>query len=117
MKREVIRMTSVAKSRPTVFSDVLCGINGTRTSSHAVSRICELLKPEERLTILACTNQAGVGRWATAVISPARARRALSEAAAAAAKVGLHAEKVLDSGGPPAKRLLLQAAAHTLLAG
>ncbi|MGO9882430.1 MAG: hypothetical protein ACLPV4_05380, partial [Solirubrobacteraceae bacterium] len=33
-----------------------------------------------------------------------------------AEKAGLHAEKVLDPGGPPAKRLLLQAADRTLLA-
>ena len=109
-------MTSVIEPRPMVFSDVLCGIDGTRTSFHAVSRSCELLKPGERVTILACTNQAGVSRWATATVSPARARRALSEAAAALKKAGLHAEKVIDPGGPPAKRVLAQAADHTLLA-
>jgi nucleotide-binding universal stress UspA family protein len=115
MKLEVISMTSVIP-RPTVFSDVVCGIDGTRTSYHAVSRTCELLEPEERITILVCTNQAGVGRWATATISPTRARRALSEAGQIAKKAGLHAEKVLDPGGLPGKRLLMQAADHTLLA-
>ena len=109
-------MTSLVKPHATVFSDVMCGVDATHTSYHAVSRICELLRPDERITILACTHEAGTGVWATAAVSPARARRALSMAVEIAEKAGLHAEKVLDPGGPPAKRLLLQAADRTLLA-
>jgi len=102
---------------PAVLSDVLCAIDGTRTSFRAVARLCELLTPDARLTILLCTNESGgAGQWATASISPARGRETLIRAAELAGDAGLHAETVLDPHGPPVQRVLAQAASHALLA-
>jgi nucleotide-binding universal stress UspA family protein len=101
---------------PAVFSDVLCAIDASRTSLRAVSRACELLAPDARMTVLVCTHETGAGAWASADVSAARARRALTRAAEMARQAGLRGETVLDPDGPPIDRVLERAASHPLLA-
>jgi nucleotide-binding universal stress UspA family protein len=105
-----------ANSSPALFTDALCAIDATRTSLRAVSRACELLAPDARLTIFVSTHETGAGAWATAAVSPERARRAVTSAAEIARKAGLRAETLIDSGGPPVERVLERAASHALLA-
>jgi nucleotide-binding universal stress UspA family protein len=101
---------------PLIFRDVLCAIDGTRTSYRSVSRACELMVPDAHLTILVCTHESGAGAWESAEVSPQRARRALSKAAEIAGQAGIEAETVLDPGGPAIKRVLERAASHPMLA-
>jgi nucleotide-binding universal stress UspA family protein len=93
---------------PALFTDVLCGIDGSRTSFRAVARACELVGPDARVTILVCT---GPGAWVGS-----RAQRVLTRAAEIARKAGVQAEELIDPEGPPVERVLKRAASHPLLA-
>ncbi|MGO9886976.1 MAG: universal stress protein [Solirubrobacteraceae bacterium] len=99
-----------------MFTDVLCGIDGTRTSFRAVARACELVDADARVTILVCTYETGAAAWTSAQVSRARAQRALTRAAGIARKAGIHAEQLIDPDGPPVERVLERAADHPLLA-
>ena len=116
MRSTVIPDQFSAQSGPAIFRDVLCAIDGTRTSYRSVARACELMAPDAHLTILVCTHESGAGAWASAAVSPERARRALSKAAEIASQAGIEAQAVVDPGGPPIKRVLERAASHPLLA-
>jgi len=98
-----------AGNTPTVFTEVLCGIDGTPTALRAVARTCELVAPEAHVAILVCT---GAGAW----ISHNRAQQALTTAAEIARRAGVNAETLLDPAGPPVERVLERAESHRLLA-
>jgi len=99
-----------------VFTNILCAVDGTRTSTAAVRLATSLAGPDGHLTLLAVTATAGAGLHATAVISPSRAKQVLSRAQRIPEDAGVAATTVLDPGGPPVKVILERASHHDLLA-
>ena len=63
-----------------VFTNILCAIDGTRTSTTAVEMAASLAGPGGHLTLLAVTAVSGSSVHATAAISPSRADLALKDA-------------------------------------
>lgn len=100
---------------PRVFTDILCAVDGTRTSTAAVRMAAGLAGPEGHLTLLAVTAVSGSGPYATAAISPSRAKTLLSRAKRIAEDTGVPASTVVDPGSPPADMILQRAADHDLL--
>ncbi|HWJ50730.1 MAG TPA: universal stress protein [Solirubrobacteraceae bacterium] len=99
-----------------VFADILCAVDGTRTSSAAVEQAAALAGPAGRLTLLAVTAVEGAGAFRNAAISPARAEHLLDHAAEIAADVGVSSTQVVDPASPAAQVILDRAADHDLLA-
>ncbi|MHB1569861.1 MAG: universal stress protein [Solirubrobacteraceae bacterium] len=99
-----------------IFSNILCGVDGTRSAYEAVRQSSSLLSPEGRLTLLAATESRGSGKYETALIAPTLARRALDHARRLARKAGVDPDgRILPTG--PAQDVLLGAAGeHSLLA-
>ena len=103
----------LASSR--IFSDVLCGIDGTRSSYEAVRQAASLVSPGGRLTLLAvCAT--GAGKHPVAVLAPERARRVLDHARRLANEAGASAETELEPSGPVVDVVLERAREHGLLA-
>jgi nucleotide-binding universal stress UspA family protein len=98
------------------FGDVLCGVDGTRTSFEAVRQAATIAGPDGHLTLLAVTHVTGAGSAQSAAISPAHAEKVLDRAARDAREAGVKATTELDSGGPPVRVLLERADGHGLLA-
>jgi len=109
-------METTPSAEHAIFTNILCGVDGTRVAYEAVRQAASLLSPDGRLTLLAATESRGSGKYETALIAPALARRALDHARRLARKAGVDpAGHVLPTG--PAQDVLLDAAGdHSLLA-
>jgi nucleotide-binding universal stress UspA family protein len=98
-----------------VFTNILCAVDGTRTSTEAVRMATTLAGPGGHLTLLAVTAVKGSGAYTTAAITPSRAKRILSSAEHIAEKAGVPATTVVDPGSPPVDVILERARDHDLL--
>ncbi|HUB74008.1 MAG TPA: universal stress protein [Solirubrobacteraceae bacterium] len=98
-----------------VFSNILCAVDGTRTSLAAVAMAASLAGRGGRLTLLSVTGERGSGQFAAAAINPERAKAVLSYAKQLAEEAGVHAATVLDPGRPPVDVILEHAREHDLL--
>lgn len=98
-----------------VFTNILCAVDGTRSSLAAVRAAAALAGPDGRLTLLTVTAQEGSGQTASAAISPSHAERILDYARRVAEKSGVAATTVIDPQGPPVPAILRRARAHDLL--
>ncbi len=99
-----------------VFTDILCGVDGTRTSTAAVRMAAELAGPGGHLTLLAVTAVSGSGVYAGAAIAPKRADLVLRNAKRVADRAGVRSTTVIDPGSPPVEVILARASAHDLFA-
>jgi nucleotide-binding universal stress UspA family protein len=98
-----------------VFTNILCAVDGTRSSTAAVRMAAGLAGPGGHLTLLAVTAVSGSGPYATAVISPSRVKSLLSRAKRVAEDAGVPASTVADPGSPPVEVILERASHHDLL--
>ncbi len=105
-----------ASKTASIFPNILCGVNGTRTSTAAVRMAATLASPDGRLTLLAVTAVTGSGAYASAAISPGRAEIVLSSAKRIADDAGVPASTVVDPGRPPVEVILAHARDHDLFA-
>jgi len=99
-----------------VFANILCAVNGTRTSTAAVKMAASLAGPDGHLTLLAVTAVSGSGAYTAAAISPGRVDLVLSNAKRIADDAGVPSSTVVDPGGPPVEVILERACDHDLLA-
>lgn len=99
-----------------VFSNILCAVDGTRPSTAAVEMAASLAGPDGHLTLLAVTAVSGSGAYTAAAISPSRADVVLSNAKRIADDAGVSSSGVVDPGGPPVEVILERAYDHDLLA-
>ncbi len=99
-----------------VFTNILCAVDGTRTSTSAVEMAASLAGPGGHLTLLAVTSVSGSSVHATAAISPGRADLALKNAKRIADHAGVPSSTLADPGGPPSEVILARASEHDLLA-
>ena len=107
---------SAAPGSTSVFPNILCAVDGTRTSTAAVELAVSLAGPDGHLTLLAVTAVSGSGAYATAAISPGRVDLVLSDAKRIADDAGVPSSTVVDPGGPPVEVILERASDHDLLA-
>ncbi len=98
------------------FTNILCGVDGTRTSTAAVRMAAALAGPDGHLTLLAVTAVSGSGAYAGAAIAPKRADLVLRNAKRIAGRAGVRSTGVVDPGSPPIEVILARARAHDLLA-
>jgi nucleotide-binding universal stress UspA family protein len=102
-----------------IQSDILCGVDGTRTAYEAVRQAASLTEPNGRLTLVAVTGAFGSGRYSSSggsTLGPTRARHVLSYARRIAKEAGVSAETVVDDRAPVDEILLDLARDHSLLA-
>ncbi|HMD51427.1 MAG TPA: universal stress protein [Solirubrobacteraceae bacterium] len=99
-----------------VFSDILCAVDGTRASEAGVRMAASLAGPTGHLTLLAVTAAAGEEPHAVAVISPSRAKQVLERTERIARAAGVPASTVVDPGAPPVDVILERSSDHDLLA-
>jgi nucleotide-binding universal stress UspA family protein len=99
-----------------VFTNILCAVDGTRSSTAAVRLAACLAGPDGHLTLLAVTAASGYGPYATAAIDPSRVKDVLDRAKRVADDAGVQSTTVVDPGGPPVKVILERASHHDLLA-
>jgi nucleotide-binding universal stress UspA family protein len=99
-----------------LLSDILCGVDGTRTAYEAVRQAASLTGPNGHLTLVAVTGAFGSGRYSGAALAPARARHVLAYAERVAKEAGASAEAVLDERAPVDQALLERARDYSLLA-
>jgi len=98
-----------------VFTNILCAVDGTRTSTEAVKMATMLAGPGGHLTLLAVTAVVGSGAFTSAAIAPTRAKRILSTAKQIPEKAGVPSTTVVDPGGPPVDVILERARNYDLL--
>jgi nucleotide-binding universal stress UspA family protein len=99
-----------------VFTNILCGVDGTRASTAAVRMAAALAGPDGHLTLLAVTAVSGSGAYAGAAIAPKRADLVLRNAKRIADRAGVRSTRAVDPGSPPVEVILARARAHDLLA-
>ncbi len=99
-----------------VFTNILCAVDGTRTSTGAVETAASLAGPGGHLTLLAVTAVSGSGVYAAAAISPGRVDRVLHAAKRIAEAAGVPSSTVVDPGGPPVDVVIERASDYDLLA-
>ncbi len=99
-----------------VFTNILCAVDGTRSSTAAVRLAACLAGPDGHLTLLAVTAASGYGPYATAAIDPSRVKDVLDRVKRVADDAGVRSTTVVDPGGPPVKVILERASHHDLLA-
>ena len=99
-----------------IFSYILCGIDGTRSAYEAVRQAAALAAPGGHLTLLAATDVRGSEPFATALLAPAVARRALDHARRLAKHAGVSSERQVAATGRAHEVLLSEARQHSLLA-
>ncbi len=99
-----------------VFTNILCAVDGTRTSTAAVEMAASLAGPDGHLTLLAVTAVSGSGAYTMAAISPGRVDLVLSNAKRIADDAGVPSSSVVDPDGPPVEVILERASGHDLLA-
>jgi nucleotide-binding universal stress UspA family protein len=107
---------SQASAPASVFPNILCAVDGTRTSTAAVRMAAALAGPGGHLTLLAVTAVAGSGAYASADISPKRAELVLNNAKRIADDAGVPSSTVVDPGRPPVEVILARACEHDLFA-
>ena len=107
---------SAAPDSTSVFTNILCAVDGTRTSTAAVEMAASLVGPDGHLTLLAVTAVSGSGAYTTAAISPGRVDLVLSNAKRIADDAGVPSSTVVDPGGPPVEVILERASDYDLLA-
>jgi nucleotide-binding universal stress UspA family protein len=107
---------SAAPDAKRLFANILCAVDGTRTSTAAVRMAACLAGPDGHLTLLVVTAVSGSGPDAAAVISRSRVKQVLNRAKRIADDAGVPASTVADPGGPPVKVILERASDHDLLA-
>ncbi len=105
-----------AEGSTPVFENILCGVDGTRTSTAAVKLAAALAGPGGHLTLLAVTAPKGSGANTMAALSPAHAELVLANAERLAKRLGVPASTVVDPGSPPVDVILERAAEHDLFA-
>jgi nucleotide-binding universal stress UspA family protein len=111
-----VKDRSLAVDRTRVLANVLCGVDGTRSSYEAVRQAASLAAPDGRLTLLAVTGRTGSGRYQGAALAPMRARRALDRARRLARENGVNSSPELVDTGPVVDVVLDRAREHGLLA-
>ncbi|HLM87363.1 MAG TPA: universal stress protein [Solirubrobacteraceae bacterium] len=99
-----------------LLSDVLCGVDGTRSAYEAVRQAAALAGPDGRLTLLAATARSGSGRFEGTTLAAPRASRALEYAKRLARQAGVHSDAELASDGSVMELVLGHAHGHRLLA-
>jgi nucleotide-binding universal stress UspA family protein len=107
---------SATPGERSVFSNILCAVDGTLTSTAAVEMAASLAGPDGHLTLLAVTAVSGSGAYTTAAISPGRVDLVLSTAKRIADDAGVPSSTIVDSGGPPVEVILKRASEHDLVA-
>lgn len=105
---------SVAEAR-SPFANILCAVDGTRTSMAGVETAASLAGPGGHLTLLAVTAVSGAGAYATAAISPGRVDLVLGDAKRLADDAGVPSRTVVDPDSPPVDVILERACDHDLL--
>lgn len=105
-----------ATASTSLFSNILCAVDGTRGSIAGVAMAASLAGPEGHLTLLAVTAVSGAGLSASAAISPGRVDQLLSRAQRIAEDAGVPSTPVVDPSGPPLEIILERASGHDLLA-
>jgi len=111
---EVARRPAPQVGRP--FSDVICGVDGTRRSYTAVEQAAVLAGGEGHLTLLAVTAVSGSGAYRTATIGPERAGHLLERAGRLARAAGVAFDSEEDPAGPAPQVVVERARSHDLLA-
>ncbi len=107
---------STAPASSQVFTNILCAVDGTRTSMEAVRMAASLASPGGHLTLLVVTAVKGSGPNAMAAISPSRVKQMLEQAKQIADDGGVDSSAVVDPGSPPDEVILERARDHDLLA-
>jgi nucleotide-binding universal stress UspA family protein len=107
---------SDTRGSASVFTNILCAVDGTRASTAAVEMAAALAGPDGHLTLLAVTAESGSGANRTAAISPGRVDLVLSNAKRIANDAGVPSSTVVDPGGPPVEVIIERAFGHDLLA-
>jgi len=119
-RRPAPRGRAPRKGAMRILNDVLCGVDGTRTSYEAVRQAAALTGARGHLTLLAVSGESTVGRDHNAIdvatMSRVRVRQALNHARALAARQGVPADTAVDGRAKVAHALLDQAQSHSLLA-
>jgi nucleotide-binding universal stress UspA family protein len=115
-KRASTHQGLVTSGRGSVFTNILCAVDGTRASTAAVKLAASLAGPDGHLTLLAVTAVSGSGAYATAAISPARVDLVLRNAKRVADRASVPSTSIADPGGPPVEVILERAIDHDLLA-
>jgi nucleotide-binding universal stress UspA family protein len=115
-EHEVAAQPDGRAASESVFKNILCAVDGTRSSTTAVRMAAGLAGPNGHLTLLAVTAVSGSRPYATAAISPARARHLLTRARHVAETAGVPASTIVDPGSPPVKVILERASEYDLLA-
>lgn len=98
------------------FHQILCAVDGTRSSLAAVEQATQIMGPDGKLTLLAVTAPKGAGRFRSAALGGLHARRAIERATRIADRSGVSCDHVIDPGGPPAAVIAEYAEDHDLLA-
>lgn len=105
-----------AASRTRILTDVLCGIDGTRSAYEAVRQAAWLAGADGHLTLLAAAALKGSGQWQMAAFAPARAKRALDYARRIAKEAGVNSDREVAERGEVVDVLLDRARGHGALA-
>jgi len=101
---------------PPPFTNILCAVDGSRSSAEAVRQAVALCGPATALGFVAVTNTVGQDLSAQADLSEQRARAALDDAAGCAKQAGIRALTGLRRSARVSDQLLAESADHDLLA-
>lgn len=107
---------SPAVSGTRILTDVLCGVDGTRSAYEAVRQAAWLAGADGHLTLLAAIAAQGSGQWQMAAFAPARARRALDHARRIAKEAAVSSDPEVAERGEVVDVLLDRARGHGVLA-
>ena len=114
------RRTAARAGALKILNDVLCGVDGTRTSYEAVRQAASLTGVKGHLTLLAVSSDLdGKGRRNSidqAAMNKARARQALGYARGVANRDGVQVDTAVAERAKVAEALLDRARSHSLLA-
>ena len=104
------------RTPPPLITDIICGIDGTRSAYEAVRQAAFLAGAEGHLSLLVVTGHQGAGRQEASALAPARARAVSEYARKIAREEGVAALAEVEDRGPVAEVLLERAREHALLA-
>jgi nucleotide-binding universal stress UspA family protein len=102
-------------SQQSPFASILCGVDGSRGSGHAVRQAIPLAQDGAELCFMAVAYGAGMGLAAVAELGDERARRALRRAGRLAEQAGVSATLELRNARRASNVLLEEARDHDLL--